>query len=130
MRKFITLSFISILIVGCTTKPKEFDYSKADFGLIDALVLRGSDVNKEHWVSYTIDCKTEQQVNEVLAKAISLGFEDEYVSYSQKRNSWSSTVSKSMKLNVNDIALNRALLLPFTPQGSCYPLAFGASVVK
>ncbi len=57
---------------------------KSDCDLIAALVERGFDVNKEHLVSYIIDCSTEQQVNNIITDAVQKGFEDDYASYSEK----------------------------------------------
>ena len=133
MRKFIVL-LVLLSIGGCVTKDeniksKEFDYLKSDSDLIAALVERGSDVNKEHLVSYIIDCSTEQQVNNIITDAVQKGFEDDYASYSEKNKVWSTSLSKSLKLNLDEIAANRAKLIPLMPVKGCKPIGWGASVV-
>ena len=134
MSKFILSVFSLLFVTGCATKiesvkPQAFDYLKADRNLIAALVERGSDVNKEHLVSYIIDCSTEQQVTNILTSATKQGFEDDYVSYSEKNEVWSTSLSKSLKLNLNEISLNRSKLIPLMPAKGCKPIGWGASVV-
>lgn len=135
MSKFILSAFSLLFVIGCATKnesvkPQAFDYLKADRDLIAALVERGSDVNKEHLVSYIIDCASKQQVTNILSRATKQGFEDDYVSYSEKNKVWSTSLSKSLKLNINDISLYRSKLIPLMPAKGCKPIGWGASVVK
>ncbi|MBU2299040.1 MAG: ribonuclease E inhibitor RraB [Gammaproteobacteria bacterium] len=134
MSKSILLVLSLLFFVGCATKneiskPQAFDYLNADRDLIAALVQRGSDVNKEHFVSYIIDCSNEQQVTNILANATKQGFEEDYVSYSEKNRVWSTSLSKSLKLNLNEISLNRNKLIPLMPAKGCKPIGWGASVV-
>jgi regulator of RNase E activity RraB len=133
MRTFIIL-LVLLSIGGCATKDEkiksqEFDYSKSDSDLITALVARGSDVNKVHLVSFIIDCSTEQQVNNIIADAVQKGFEDDYASYSEKNKVWSASLNKFLKLNLDEIAANRAKLIPLMPVKGCTPIGWGASVV-
>jgi len=125
VRKFTILLFI-FLVCGCATKVK--DYSEADSGLIAALVSRGSDVNKEHLVSFIIDCSSEQQVSNIVSGAVQVGFEDDYISYSEKRKIWSTSLIKPLKLNLEQISINRAKLTPLMPVSGCKPIGWGASV--
>jgi len=125
VRKFTILLFI-LLVGGCTTKVK--DFSEADGGLIAALVSRGSDVNKEHLVSFMIDCSSKQQVSNIISGAVQLGFEDDYISYSEKRKVWSTSLIKSLKLNLEQISINRAKLTPLMPASGCNSIGWGASV--
>nr|WP_277601513.1 ribonuclease E inhibitor RraB [Thalassotalea sp. G2M2-11] len=121
------------MITACAkqaNKPLGVDHSQTDKALIQALVNRGTDANKIHWVSFLIDCKDKGLVTSIADKADSLGYEADYVSYSKQRMSWSTTVSKEMKLNAAEIARHRAQLSPFVPSGACYPIGFGAAVVK
>ena len=107
---------------------RALDYAKSDASLIQSLVERGSNVSKNHYVSFIIDCKTEQQVNSIVEKAKLAGFEDDYVSYSERSQMWSSTLSKELKLNVKEIASSRAVLIPFVVLPDCNPIGWGSSV--
>jgi len=134
MNKFIISVLSLVFVFDCvakdeSVKPQAFDYKQADRDLITTLVESGSDVNKEHFVSYIIDCSTEQQVTNIITSAIKQGFEDDYVSYSEKNKVLSTSLSKSLKLNLNEIALNRGKLIPLMPAKGCKPIGWGASVV-
>jgi len=134
MRKFTT-TLLSLFFIGaCTTKAPQkvakFDYAARDSALIAELVQHGSDANKEHQIAYLIDCETEPQVTAVASEAVRLGFEDDYVSYSDKRQVWTTSLIKSMKLNLEEISQGRELILPLMPPQGCRPIGWGASVVK
>ncbi len=135
MKTSILVCCTVLLLGGCSTKDIEsrsvkIDYERHDRALIDELVARGADVNKEHYVSYIIDCSAEIQVSQVLSAGVKIGFEDDYPSYSEKRNTWSATLSKSMKLNLDEIAANRNLLFPVLPIQGCQPIVWGAAVTS
>jgi len=122
-----------LLLSACThnnkaTLNEPIDYKKTDLGLIQLLKSNGSNVNKEHWVSYFVDCTTEQEVNDIILKAKALGFDDDYVSYSENKKTWSGTLSKSIPLNTQQLSKNRALLIPLFKNKSCHPILWGASV--
>jgi regulator of RNase E activity RraB len=125
VRKFTIFLFI-FLVGGCATKVK--DYSDNDSDLISALVNRGSDVNKEHLVSFIIDCSSKKQVSDIVSGAVQIGFEDDYISYSEKRKVWSTSLIKSLKLNLEQITTNRAQLTLLMPSNGCNPIGWGASV--
>lgn len=46
-----------------------------------------------------------------------------------KKKIWSTSLSKSLKLNLDEIAANRAKLTPLLPIKGCKPIGWGASVV-
>ena len=134
MRKLKVLILSLSFFAGCAISnenqnSQEIDYSEADLDLIAALVERGSDANKEHLVSYTVDCSTEAQVKGILAGAIKQGFEDDYVSYSEKNKVWSTSLTRYLKLNLSEISSNRAKIIPLMPAQGCKSLGWGASVV-
>ena len=132
MRKLSVL-FSLLLIGSCeagndSATTQEFDYSKTDSELISTMVKMGSDVSKEHQITYLIYCSTEQQVKKILAGAIQQGFEDDYVSYSDKDKMWSTSLIKNLKLNLNEISSNRAMLTPLIPPNGCKPIRWGSIV--
>ena len=135
MRKVLIFSLLLLLILSCSTKkikvePQLFNYTKSDQGLIDLLVTQGSNTNKEHWVSFMVDCKTEDQLSEIISKAKLVGFEDDYISYSEENKLWSSPLSVSIKLNLGEITKYRTLLMPLIPDEVCNGVGWGAGVVK
>ncbi|MEP7704814.1 ribonuclease E inhibitor RraB [Paraglaciecola sp. 25GB23A] len=124
-----------LLVMSCATKQVEtesslFSYIENDQSLIELLIQQGSNANKQHWVSFMVDCKTEAQVVEIIEKAKVVGFEDGYISYSAKRKLWSSSLSAPMKLNLIEISAYRAKLMPLIPTNTCDGVGWGASVVK
>lgn len=135
VRKILVFSILPLLILSCTTTNKSvespaFDYAKSDQGLIDLLIRQGSNPNKEHWVSFIIDCRTEEQVSKIISKAKLVGFEDDYISFSKENKHWSSSLSASMKLSLSDISGYRDKLMPLIPANLCKKVGWGASVVK
>jgi hypothetical protein len=135
VRKIILFTLVFLSALGCAVKEVKdesrlFNYAKNDQGLIELLIKQGSNANKEHWVSFMVDCKTEKQVSEIISKAKLVGFDDDYISYSEKRKLWSSSLSASMKLNLNEISTYRAKLMPLIPTNSCSGVGWGASVQK
>jgi hypothetical protein len=123
--KFIILLCV-FLAGGCATKVD--DFSKLDQDLITLLVKKGANINKEHLVSFLIDCSTKQQVSHIMTDAMQYGFEDDYLSYSNKRQVWSTSLTKYIKLDLSEITVNRAKLTPLMPSKGCQPIFWGASV--
>jgi len=130
----IILSILTLLfLMGCTAKkiqsvPLLFNYSDTDQSLIELLIEQGSDANKVHRVSFLVDCKTEKQVADIISKAKIVGFDDDYISYSEQSKYWSSSLSAAIKLNLNEISAFRAKLMPLIPSDSCGAVGWGASV--
>jgi hypothetical protein len=133
VRKITLLTLVLISICGCATKqinlePSPFNYLEADQSLIELLIQKGSNAKKVHWVSFMVDCKSQQQVAEIISRAKIVGFDDDYIFYSEKRKLWSSSLSAYMKLNLSEISSFRAKLMPLIPSNSCETVGWGASV--
>ena len=134
MRRIILFTLVLLSVWGCATKkvkpePPLFNYAANDQSLIELLVKQGSNANKHHWVSFIVDCETEKQVSEIISKAKLIGFDDDYISYSEKRKLWSSSLSVQMKLNIIEISASRAKLMPLIPTKTCGGVGWGATVV-
>jgi hypothetical protein len=134
VRRILLFTLVLLSVWGCATKKVEpekqlFNYAESDQRLIELLIKQGSNPRKEHWVSFMVDCKTEKQVSEVISKAKLVGFDDDYISYSEKRKLWSSSLSAPMKLNLVEISTSRAKLMPLIPIKSC-GVGWGANVEK
>ncbi|NQZ23659.1 MAG: ribonuclease E inhibitor RraB [Colwellia sp.] len=135
MRRILLFTLVLLSVWSCATKKVDpekqlFNYAKSDQSLIELLIKQGSNANKEHWVSFMVDCKTEKQVSEIISKAKLVGFDDDYISYSDKRKLWSSSLSAPMKLNLVEISASRAKLMPLISIKSCGGVGWGASVEK
>lgn len=134
MRKLLILLFPS-LILGCAGNNQKaisssFNYMKGDDGLINLLVQNGSNPNKVHSIDFIIECKSEQVVSDIVSEATQLGFEEDYINYSDKNGYWSTTLTTEVKLNLVDVSAQRNKLMPFIPNTSCKKVSWGASVVK
>ncbi|MBA6252461.1 ribonuclease E inhibitor RraB [Colwellia sp. MB3u-55] len=92
------------------------------------LIQKGSNAKKVHWVSFMVDCKSQQQVAEIISRAKIVCFDDDYIFYSEKRQLCSSSLSAYMKLNLSEISSFRAKLMPLIPSNSCGTVGWGASV--
>jgi hypothetical protein len=133
VRKITLLTLVLISFWGCATKEiihesSLLNYPEVDQSLIELLVQQGSNANKVHWVSFMVDCKTEQQVAEIILKAKIVGFEDDYISYSKESKLWSSSLSVPIKLNLSEVSKYRGKLMPLIPSNSCGTVGWGASV--
>lgn len=133
MKKTLLFTFVLILIWGCSTKNQKsdsqlFNYIKDDQSLVELLIEQGSNANKEHWVSFMVDCKTEKLVTEIISNAKLVGFDDDYISYSDKTKLWSSSLSVLMKLNIAEVTFHRNKLMPLIPEQLCQRVGWGASV--
>jgi hypothetical protein len=134
VRRIILFTLVLLSVWGCATKkvkpePSLFNYTEINQSLIELLVSKGSNANKEHWVSFNVDCETQKQVSEIISKAKLIGFDDDYIFYSEKRKLWSSSLGVPMKLNIIEISKSRAKLMPLIPTKTCR-VGWGASVVK
>ncbi|MBU2918322.1 ribonuclease E inhibitor RraB [Psychrosphaera sp. F3M07] len=132
MYKILMISLCSLLIFGCTTKNKqsEFDYQTSDQGLINLLVQQGSNPAKIHYISFFIDCKSQQVVTDISQKGVLLGFEDDYINFSDKDQLWSTSLNMSMPLTLNEVTTYRNKLMPIIPAGACKHVGWGSAVVK
>ncbi len=135
MRRILLFTLMLLSVCGCATNKAEpakqlFNYAETDQNLIKLLIKKGSNPKKEHWVSFMLDCKTEKQVSEVISKAKLVGFDDDYISYSENRKVWSSSLSAPMKLNLVEVSSSRAKLMPLIPIKGCDPVGWGATVEK
>ncbi|TWX45635.1 ribonuclease E inhibitor RraB [Colwellia hornerae] len=135
VRRIILFTIVLLSVSGCATKKVEpekqlFNYAESDQSLIELLIKQGSNANKKHWVSFMVDCETEEQVSVIISKAKLVGFDDDYISYSEKRKLWSSSLSAPMKLNLVEVSANRAKLMPLIPIKSCSGVGWGAAVEK
>jgi len=133
--RILLFTLVLLSVWGCATKKVEpekqlFNYEISDQSLIELLIKQGSNANKEHWVSFMVDCETEEQVSEIISKAKLAGFEDDYISYSEKRKVWSSSLSAPLKLDLVEISVSRAKLMPLIPIKSCGAVGWGATVEK
>jgi hypothetical protein len=134
VRRILLFTLVLLSVLGCATKKIEpekklFNYTESDQRLIELLIKQGSNPKKVHWVSFIVDCKTEKQVSEVISKAKLVGFDDDYISYSENRKLWSSSLSAPMKLNLVEISTSRAKLMPLIQIKSC-GVGWGANVEK
>lgn len=127
MERVIVL-FVVVFVFGCTSN--NYDYDKADQRMIALLVAKGSDTSKAHDISFFVDCRTKELVDGVIRAGVNLGLEDEYVSFSKKRNSWGGAFVVTSKLNAAEISEHRNKILPLMPERGCAPLGRGAGVVK
>ena len=135
MSKFFLISMIQLLLVGCVTSKQNpsnngLDYAKADQGLINLLIQKGSNPNKAHSIDFFVECKSKQIVSDIVSKAVLFGFEDDYIHYSEKDGYWSTSLSSELKLNLADISEQRHKLMPLVTSASCKKITWGASVVK
>jgi hypothetical protein len=126
MKKTFVLVVISLVALGCVNPPKEkvpsgINYFDLYSNLINRHKARGIDVTQVHRVTFTIECKTEQQVAALVKHAIALGFEDDYIAYSEERKTWSSDVNTYMKLEAGRMVESRNSLLPHLAD-ACSPL--------
>ncbi len=94
------------------------------------MVSEGSNPNKEHWVNYFFDCKSKSAATEVSQNASSIGYEGDYVSYSKKYKSWTTSIDIPIKLNLEEISFHRAKLMPLIPKGAICDVTLGANVTK
>lgn len=135
MHKIALLTLVFLSICSCATKEVQptsslIKYAEDDQRFIDFLIKNGSDPSKEHWVTFLVNCNTEKQISEILSKAKMEGFDDGYISYAETPKLWSSSLSATMKLNLNEVSASRAKLMPLIPMNSCDRVGWGAAVVK
>jgi hypothetical protein len=140
MKNMVSISLILLLSACASTstdsmvkaepEKQSINYAETDQSLIKSLVMEGSNPKKEHWVSFIIDCRTEKLVSDVISKAKLVGFDDDYISYSEKRKVWSSSLSSPMNLNLAEVSASRAKLMPLIPIKGCEPVFWGTTMEK
>lgn len=133
MHKTLTCFIVGIFTTCSVIAAEQTDdkwIQAADQSLIDHMVRVGTNPDKTHYVSYIIDCQSESLINEFIAKAEKLGYEDGYASFSESTELWSTSYSQEMKLNVSELAKHRAPLTKLLPPKGCEPISWGATVER
>ncbi|GHG05885.1 ribonuclease E inhibitor RraB [Thalassotalea marina] len=126
MSKLVVSLFILALITGCAVNKQKMSTKN----LIQALVERGSDVNKEHLIRYHIYCITKEDLDHVVKLATSEGFVPEESSYFKTDYNWYIALNKHSPLKFKPIYSSVKLLTKFQENRSCQKVTWGSSVER
>ena len=121
-------SFIlsTLLLTACAANPV-VEYNN---WLIEALVERGSDVNKEHPVRYHRSCEVKTDVKQVIKLARLEGFKAEPVKYFASDDHWYTALRKSSQSKIEPIIASLDRLGGLQKGLSCSKVTWGSEVVK
>lgn len=121
-------SFIlsALLLTACASNPA-IEYNSS---LIEALVERGSDVNKVHTIRYHVSCNAKTDVEKLVKLSSEKGFSADVIKYFETDNHWYTSLQKESQLKIKPIMAYLDTLTDLQQGLNCDKVTWGSKVVK